>query len=654
MKLRRFIFKFFKITIILLLLIFIGVFLYVKLSPKITINSANNIVLYDKNNNVFFKGSEKREWVELNNISKDLVNCTIYTEDKNFYHHFGFDFLRIGKAIITNMKNKSMVEGASTITQQYAKNMFLDFDKTWKRKWNEALYTLRIEGNYSKDEILEGYLNTINYGHGKYGVENASKYYFGKSAKELDLAEASLLTAIPKAPSNYDPINNFEVTKKRQLLILKNLHKNKVISTEEMNQAYEEEINIIGMLEKDEVSSINYFQDAVMNELKSMETIPKDYSEIGGLKIYTTLDYNAQIILDKNVKEAFGNNDNLETSSVVLNPNNGAVMALIGGRDYNKSTYNRAISSTRQVGSTMKPYLYYSALENGFTASSAFLSEPTTFKIENNKTYSPVNYNNKYGNKPISMATAIAYSENIYAVKTHMFLGYDSLINMARRVGITEKLENIPSLPLGTNEISILNMAGGYSAFANLGYKVNPHFIEKIVDGNGNTLYEFKDEKELVLNPSLVFILNNLLTSTYDPLYIDYNYPTAISLSSKLKHKYALKSGTTSSDNWNIGFNKNIVCAVWVGNDNNDELTTKDYKYAQNIWYKTVEDIEKDIGEDDGWYEKPKNVVGLLVEPISGKVSEDNSKNTKLVYFLKGTEPKETDPTFDEISDVEN
>ena len=235
-----------------------------------------------------------------------------------------------------------------------------------------------------------------------------------------------------------------------------------------------------------------------------------------------------------------------------------------------------------------------------------------------------------------------------------MFLGYDSLINMARRVGITEKLENIPSLPLGTNEISILNMAGGYSAFANLGYKVNPHFIEKIVDGNGNTLYEFKDEKELVLNPSLVFILNNLLTSTYDPLYIDYNYPTAISLSSKLKHKYALKSGTTSSDNWNIGFNKNIVCAVWVGNDNNDELTTKDYKYAQNIWYKTVEDIEKDIGEDDGWYEKPKNVVGLLVEPISGKVSEDNSKNTKLVYFLKGTEPKETDPTFDEISDVEN
>ena len=651
---RKFIIRCLKISFIFVIILLLSGFLYIKLSPKIIINSANNIILYDKDNNVFFKGSEKKEWVELDDISKDLINCTIYTEDKNFYHHFGFDFLRIGKAMITNLKNKSIDQGASTITQQYAKNMFLNFDKTWKRKWDEALYTLRIEGNYSKDEILEGYLNTINYGHGKYGVENASKYYFGKDAKELRLSEASLLAAIPKAPSNYDPINNFNEAKERQLFILKNLEKNGVISKDEMNNAYNEDINIIGMLEKDEVSSINYFQDAVMNELKNMETIPKNYSDIGGLKIYTTLDYNAQSILDKNVKEVFGNNDKLETSSVVLNPNNGAVMALIGGRDYNKSSYNRAISSTRQVGSTMKPYLYYAALENGFTASSEFLSEPTTFKIENNKTYSPINYNNKYGNKPISMATAIAYSENIYAVKTHTFLGYDALINMARRVGINEKLESIPSLALGTNEINIIHMAGGYSSFANLGYKVEPHFIEKIVDGKGNVLYEFKDDKDLVLNPSLVFILNNLLTATYDPLYVDYNYPTAISLSSKLKHKYALKSGTTRSDNWNIGFNRNILCAVWVGHDNSDELTTKDYKYAQNIWYKTVEDIEKDIPEDDGWYEKPKNVVGLLVEPISGKISEDSTKNTKLVYFLKGTEPKTTDPTFDEIIVEEN
>ena len=642
--------KIIKFFIILIVLSLIGVILYVKLSPKITINSANNITLYDKDGNVFFKGSERKEWVELSEISNYLIDSTICTEDKYFYKHFGFDFLRIGKAIITNLKNKSMDQGASTITQQYAKNLFLDFDKTWKRKWDEMWYTLRIEANYSKDEILEGYLNTINYGHGKYGVENASKYYFGKSAKDLDLAEATILTAIPKAPSKYDPINHFDEAKERQLYILSILVKNNVITEEEKESAYNEKLNIVGINDSNDLTSINYFQDAVMSELKTISTIPNNYGDGNGLKIYTTLDYNSQSILEKNIKEVFEDNTSLETSSVVMNPSDGSVLALVGGRDYNRSSYNRVISSKRQVGSTMKPYLYYAALENGFTASSEFLSEETTFTVEDNKTYSPINYNNKYGNKPISMATAIAYSENIYAVKTHMFLGYDALINVARRVGIDEKLENIPSLPLGTNEISILNMARGYSSFANLGYKVNPHFIEKVEDGDGNVLYECKNDKELVLNPSLVFILNNMLTATYDPLYIDYNYPTAISLSSKLRHKYALKSGTTSSDNWNIGFNKNVLCAVWVGNDDNKELTTKDYKYAQNIWYKTVEEIEKDIGEEDGWYEKPKNVVAKLVEPISGKPSDDPNNNTKLVYFLKGTEPKSTDPTFDEIT----
>ena len=640
--------KLFKITILLIVLTVIGCFIYVKMSPKIVINSANNIILYDKNNKSFFKGSESKEWVGLDHISDNLIKATINTEDKHFYKHFGFDFLRIGKALYTNIINKSNNQGASTITQQYAKNLFLDFDKTWKRKWDEMWYTMRIEANYSKKEILEGYLNTINYGHGKYGIENASKYYFGKSANKLDLAEATMLTAIPKAPSNYSPFINYDACKERQLQILNNLVKNGVISKQEKDDAYNEKINLIGEDDKDNLSSINYYQDAVLEELKSIPAIPSNYSEVKGLKVYTTMDYNAQSILEKNIKESFPEESPLETASVIMNPNTGGIMALVGGRDYNKSTFNRATDSKRQVGSTMKPYLYYAALENGFTASSQFTSEPTTFPIENNKTYTPNNYNNKYGNKPISMATAIAYSENIYAIKTHMFLGYDALINVARRVGIKEKLDSVASLPLGTNEINIISMTAGYAAFANSGYKVKPHFINKVIDGNGNTLYKAQDEKELVLNPSLVFILNNILTATYDSSYIDYNYPTAISLESKLQHKYALKSGTTKSDNWNIGFNKDLVCAVWVGHDKNEELIKSDYKYAQNIWYKTVEEIEKD--KKDAWYEKPNNVVGILVDPISGKVSSDINKNTKLVYFLKGTEPQDSDPTFDEIN----
>lgn len=635
--------------IIFIFIISLGCFAYAMLSPKLTINSANNIMLYDKDNKEFFKGSESKEWVEINDISEYVINATLYTEDKNFYKHFGFDFLRIGKAMFTNFTSGNHEQGASTITQQYAKNLFLDFDKTWKRKWAEMWYTMRIEAKYSKDEILEGYLNTINYGHGKYGIENASKFYFGKDAKDLDLAESSILVGIPKSPSNYSPIVNYDNAKKRQKLILNALVNNNIITKDEMDIAYNEELNFIGETELENLSSINYYQDAVMNELKSMGSIPSNYSEIGGLKIYTSLDLSLQSYMEKTISETFPDDSTLETASVALNPDNGEIMALIGGRNYNVSTYNRAVSSMRQVGSTMKPYLYYAALENGFTPSSAFISEKTTFPLNDKSTYSPVNYNDKYGNKPISMGTAIAYSDNIYAVKTHMFLGNEALINVARRVGINEKLEAVPSLPLGTNEINIIHMAGGYAAFANLGYKVTPHLIRKVVDGNGNILYEAKNDKELVLNPSLVFILNNLLTSTYDSSYIDYNYPTAISLSGKLNHKYGLKSGTTSSDNWNIGFNKNIVCAVWVGHDDNKDLTTSDYKYAQNIWYKTVEEYEKNIPDDDGWYDKPNNVVGVLVEPISGKPAVETDEKKKLMYFLRGTEPKDTDPTFDEI-----
>ena len=639
-------FRFIKFVTFLIILVISGVFVYIKLSPKPIISSANSLVLYDNSEQVFFQGNESKEWISLDDMSKHLINATIYTEDKNFYKHFGFGFLRILKAGYINIMSGSTKQGASTITQQYAKNLFLDFDKTWQRKWDELWYTLRIEANYSKDEILEGYLNTINYGHGKYGIENASKFYFNKSAKDLTLAEASILTGIPKSPTNYSPLNNYDLAKERQLLILELLVKNGIITEVEKEDAYNENLVFSSEDKKEELTTIMYYQDAVIKELKSIDSIPLSYSDNNGLKIYTNLDVAAQKNLEDTIKNTIPDTSEIETSAVMMNPETGGIIALVGGRDYNVSSYNRAIDSMRQVGSTMKPYLYYAALENGFTSSSAFTSEATTFTFNDQSDYSPRNYNNTYGNKPISMGTAIAYSENIYAVKTHLFLGSDALINVARRVGITSKLENIPSLPLGTNEISIIEMAAGYAAFANLGYKVEPHFIEKVTDSEGNVLYEAKNTKELVLNSSLVFILNNLLTATYDPDYIDYNYPTAISLSSKLTHTYALKSGTTNGDNWNIGYNKNIVSAVWIGYDDNRSLNTSEYKYAQNIWFNSVENYEK--GKDDEWYDVPTNVSSVLVDPISGKPADDSSERKKIMYFIKGTEPRITDQTFDE------
>ena len=246
------------------------------------------------------------------------------------------------------------------------------------------------------------------------------------------------------------------------------------------------------------------------------------------------------------------------------------------------------------------------------------------------------------------MATAIAYSENIYAVKTHMFLGEDTLVDMAKRLGITSKLDEVPSLALGTSEIGMLEMAGAYSAFANEGYKVTPHFITKVVDKEGNVLYEADEEKELILNSSLTFILNNLLTATYDANFIDYNYPTAVNLASRMTHKYSLKSGTTNTDNWYIGYNKDIVTAVWCGYDDSRDLKSSEYKYAQNIWLNTMELYMKD--KDEAWYSQPENVVGVLVNPITGKPAVDSDEKKIIEYYVKGTEPSADDPVFDEIS----
>lgn len=635
------------------ILCYLGIKIYVHFSPKVVINTANSVFLYDNNEKVFFQGNDEKEWVSLDDISSYVVDATIYTEDKNFYKHHGFDFLRILKAFYINLTSGATRQGASTITQQYAKNLFLSFDKTWKRKWDEMWYTIKIESTYSKDEILEGYLNTINYGHGMYGIENASNYYFGKSAKDLSLAEATMLTGIPKSPSNFSPLVDFDAAKERQLLILKLLVENDIITESEKDKAYNEELKFLGEKERDDLTTVMYYHDAVMDELESIDSIPKSYSDTSGLKIYTNLDLDLQKKVEENIQESIPDDSKIQTSVVLMNPGTGGVLALIGGKDYNESSFNRATDSLRQVGSTMKPYLYYAALENGFTSSSSFTSEETTFVFNDQEDYTPQNYNKTYGNKPISMGTAIAYSENIYAVKTHLFLGGDALINVARRVGITSKLENVPSLPLGTNEINILEMAAGYSAFANLGNKVSPHFIERVEDSDGTVLYEAKNSKEAVLNPSITFILNNLLTATYDSDYIDYNYPTAIGLAPKLTHKYALKSGTTETDNWNIGFNNNIVCAVWVGYDDNQTLQTSEYKYAQDIWYKSIEYYERNITPGDEWYDMPKNVSAVLVEPISGRLATDTDKKKKMMYFIKGTEPSDSNQNvFD--SKVEN
>lgn len=645
----KFIKRIIKFSIFFLIIGFIvglGIYGYEQTSPKLEIKSANNISLYDSTGNLYFQGSGTNEWVALKDISQNVIDATISTEDKNFYKHFGFDFLRIIKAGYTNILAGKTKQGASTISQQYVKNLFLDFDKTWERKWNEMWLTINVETHYSKEEILEGYLNTINYGHGMYGIANAADYYFNKKAKDLTLAEASMLVGIPKSPANYSPLINYDLAKSRQSLILKGMVKNNYISEEEMNKAYEEELTIIGKKATINSDTILYFQDAVLTELNSIKSIPNSFLDTGGLKIYTTLDMNAQSSLEQSIKENLKNNEEVQTSGIMIDPKTGNIIALVGGKDYSTSQYNRATKSLRQVGSTMKPFLYYAALENGFTSSTSFTSEQTTFAFSNKDSYSPKNANEIYGHKPISLAAAIAYSENIYAIKTHMFLGEDTLVNMAKRLGITAKLPEIPSLPLGTSEIGIIEMASAYSVFANNGYKNRPHLITKIEDINGNVLYEFKETEELVLNPSLTYILNELLTTTYDSSFIDYNYPTIINVAGRLSRKYSVKSGTTATDTWTIGYTPQIVTAIWVGYDDAREIDKSLYASSKNIWADTMEVFLKD--KEKVWFDMPSNVVGVLVDPISGKPATANSAKKKVLYYLKGTEPTGDEMVFDE------
>lgn len=636
MKVKKRILKYLMIFILGFIFLINGIYFYAKLCPKLDIKNVNTFYLYTNNDELYFEGSGEKEWVDLNNISDNLIKATINIEDKKFYEHHGVDILRVIKATINNIKNGEIVEGASTITQQYAKNLYLDFDKTFKRKLNELWYTIQIESHYTKDEILEGYLNTINYGHGNYGIKNASQYYFNKDPSDLTLAESCILANIPKSPTNYSPINNYELAKQRQENTLKTFLKNEVITREEYDEAISEEIIIYGKKEKINLTTLMYYQDAVFKELKDLKGIPSTYLESGGLKIYTNLDLKAQTILEENINKTI-KNDKLQVNSVIMEPKTGKITALVGGRDYNKSQFNRSINSKRQVGSTIKPILYYTALENGFTASSAFLSEKTSFNLANNMIYTPQNYGDIYGNKEISMAAAIALSDNVYAIKTHLFLGEKAMIDTAYKMGIKTKLEEIASLPLGTTELNILEITNAYATLANNGIKNEPYLISKVTDMNDNVLYEHKDNSLQVLDPDYVYILNNLLSLTYDYDMVDYSYPTNISIRALLSHKYGIKSGSTDTDNWVIGFNPNAVMSIWVGYDDNTPLLVDDYKYVKKIWANTMEGYLKD--KDNEWYEKPENVVGVFVNPISGELANENTKKKKLFYYLIGTEP---------------
>lgn len=632
----------------LLLLIFfstvvLSIVLYAKWQgpPSLTVPQSTIIYASDGSKIGELHNGQKRYWVNLDDISENVLQATIAIEDRGFYDHHGFDYKRIAGAALADLRAMAKVQGASTITQQYARNLFLQHEKTWQRKAKEAFYTIRLEQNYSKDEILEGYLNTIYYGHGVYGIEAAANYYFGKNASQLSLAEASMLAGIPKGPNLYSPYVNQEKAKERQTIILKMMANEGYITEKQLDGALREKLVYTTKEEKVQKGMAPYFQDAVMSSLAMDLQMDEDILQTKGLKIYTTLDPDMQKIAEEIVASSIEKKSDIQAGFVAMDPKTGYVKALIGGRDYEKSPFNRATQAKRQPGSTIKPLLYYTAINNGFTPSTEMMSEPTTFSYDDGKaTYKPSNYNDYYANDFITMLQAIALSDNIYAVKTHMFLGMDKLVKSGEQFGLDTKIKKVPSAALGTSPIRLVDIVNAYGMLGNGGKKIKPAFVTKVEAANGEVIYKAEKNKEQILNEQAAFVTTHMMTGMFDPKLNGYTSVTGQSIANTLTRDYAGKSGSTSTDSWMIGFSPQIVAGVWTGYDKGKSIDlVQERGYSKTIWARFMEKALED--ESVKAFRPPDGLVGVYINPASGKLATKECPEKRLTYYVEGTEPTE-------------
>lgn len=584
------------------------------------------------------KTVETRDWLELEQIDQQVIDTTIQAEDKRFYAHHGFDFKRMLAAAITNVRSLALEEGASTITQQYARNLFLSHEKTWDRKLKEAFHTIRLELFYDKDTLLEGYLNTIYYGHGVYGVEAASQFYFQKQNTDLTLAETALLVGIPNRPSYYSPIHHIDHAKQRQEQLLDSLLEDGKIDSSEHLLAFLEHVTVYDEQQDQSKNIAPYFQDIVMKELQSLLKKDKEMIRTAGYRVYTTLDQTKQLALQMAVSESMPTDSELQVGAMAMDPSNGAIRGLIGGTNYVESPFNRATQAKRMAGSTFKPFLYYTALMNGYTATTTLMSQPTTFMLEDGTSYQPSNYNGYYADKEVTLAQALAVSDNVYAVKTNLFLTPERLIETAKTFGISSDLKPVASLALGPASVSVKEMVTGYSMLANGGKSVKPYTIEKIETANGEVIYQREDsKKKQVLDPQATFILTQLMTGMFDPTLNGYMHVTGEAIASDLTHTYAGKSGTTKSDSWMIGYSPDLVTGVWNGYDDNRTMSkTVDQRAAKTIW---ADFMEGSAEKKKSSFIAPEGIVAAYIDPVSGELSSAYCETSRLMYFVKGTEP---------------
>jgi len=602
--------------------------------PSITsrVYSDNNKLLAE-----FFL--ENRTPVALTDVPPMLINALIAAEDARFYSHHGLDLRGIARALVRNIRARKVLEGGSTLTQQLAKVLFLTPERSYTRKLKEMALALRIEQRYTKQEILSLYLNQIYFGSGAYGVEAAAQIYFGKSAKDLNLAECSLLAGLPRSPKYYSPFKAPQSALGRRAYVL-----NRMVETGSITRAQADDAKRAPLPSQPTVKVVGpapYFVEYIRQRVEERFGASILYS--GGLNIYTSISDELQTYADQAVKDGLakvearhrrtGVSQPLQASLIAIEPLTGHILAMVGGRDFSKSQFNRATQALRQPGSAFKPVIYAAALEQGFGATDILDDSPLTIKVDRNKNWTPENFTHSYQG-PVTLRNALAESLNVPTVKLLEKIGVNETIQYARKFGIRSPLTPYLSLALGSSDVTLFELTSAYTVFANHGTKLGPVSIRMITDSSGRVLYTNDALPVQVMKPETSYLITNLLRGVIER-------GTGWK-ARELGRPAAGKTGTTNDyrDAWFIGYTPTIVAGVWVGYDDHRRIGPKETgaRAALPIWLAFMKKAHAERDAED--FSVPEGIIFKQVDPKTGLLSTDSCSSSIREAFLPGTEPR--------------
>lgn len=510
---------------------------------------------------IYSYGKFQQRQTSLKDVSAHFIHALLATEDRRFYHHFGIDPIGIIRALVVNITQKRLNEGASTITQQVVRNLFLTNERSYKRKLREVVLAVQLEQRLSKDEILTLYINNVYFGEGTYGVTAASDVYFHKAPNQLTVSEAALLAGLPQAPSSYNPFYHKETAKDRRNEVLQNMVEAGYLSSEEV-QRYQEQsvsLNPVGTL-RSQSNRAPYFNQMVMGQVQKYFGLDEQGFWQSGLKIYTTLDRNAQRQAQRAVVESgLLQKTKTQVAAIMLDAPTGGILAYIGGKQYRESQFDRVTSALRPPGSLFKVFTYTAAMESGMPLHQVWMDEPTSYGK-----YQPKNYNGKHAGA-MTIANAFMTSNNVVAVKLLHELTPQRVISVARRLGIRSRLEENLSLTLGSSAMTLWEATGAVGVLASQGRQVEPYAIEKILDGAGHEVYTHTPPDRQLLDQPTVEAMQALMAATVQ-------FGTA--RAANIGRPAAGKTGTSDNhrDGWFVGYTPNTVLGVWMGRDDNQPV----------------------------------------------------------------------------------